>query len=83
MILEFASLTEMFAQKTSDGDIDVAPIINSKYQETAFQRSFNVSACLRVTVTTTLEQSPGHEVDHGASRSCIKMFSRSTGFVIE
>ena len=44
LILAFASLTEMFAQKASDDDIDAAPIINSKFQETAFQRAFNAVA---------------------------------------
>ena len=44
LILAFASLTEMFAQKASDEDQDVAPIINSKFQETAFQKAFNASA---------------------------------------
>ena len=34
MILSFASLTEMFAQKAED-DVPT-PIINSKYQETVF-----------------------------------------------
>ncbi len=48
MILAFTSLTEMFAQKEdiSEKEIDKknknvpAPIINSKYQETIFQRVF-------------------------------------------
>ena len=31
LILAFASLTGMFAQKSTDDDIDVAPIINSKF----------------------------------------------------
>lgn len=44
LILAFASLTEMFAQKASDEDQDAAPIINSKFQETAFQKAFNASA---------------------------------------
>lgn len=44
LILAFASLTDMFAQKASEGDVDAAPIINSKYQETVFQRAFNASA---------------------------------------
>lgn len=44
LILAFASLTDMFAQKASDSDKDVAPIINSKYQETAFQRAFHAYA---------------------------------------
>ena len=44
LILSFASLTGMFAQKAIDENADSAPIINSKYQETAFQRSFGAVA---------------------------------------
>ena len=46
MILSFASLTEMFAQKAENDDEDVilSPIINSKYQETVFQKVFNAFA---------------------------------------
>lgn len=44
LILAFASLTEMFAQKVSNEGEGIAPIINSKYQETAFQRAFNAAA---------------------------------------
>lgn len=44
LILAFASLTDMFAQKVSDSDQKVAPIINSKFQETAFQRAFSAVA---------------------------------------
>lgn len=46
MILAFASLTEMFAQKAENGEDEVAisPIINSKYQETIFQRVFKATA---------------------------------------
>lgn len=44
LILAFASLTEMFAQKASEEDAEVAPIINSKFQETAFQRAFHAVA---------------------------------------
>lgn len=44
LILAFASLTGMFAQKTKEEDTEVAPIINSKFQETAFQRAFNANA---------------------------------------
>lgn len=42
MILAFASLSEMFAQKaaTADGG-KIAPIVNSKYQETVFQKAFD------------------------------------------
>lgn len=39
LILAFASLTEMFAQKSSE-DSDPVPIINSKFQERSFQKSF-------------------------------------------
>lgn len=42
MILSFASLTEMFAQK-SDDSVPI-PIVNSKYQETVFQRVFRAVA---------------------------------------
>lgn len=46
MILAFASLTEMFAQKAENTEevIELSPIINSKYQETVFQRAFHASA---------------------------------------
>lgn len=44
LILAFTSLTGMFAQKTTDGDNEVAPIINSKFQETAFQKAFEAYA---------------------------------------
>lgn len=44
LILAFASLTGMFAQKSNDDDSEAAPIINSKFQETAFQRAFNAYA---------------------------------------
>lgn len=44
LILAFASLTGMFAQKSMVDDGDVAPINNSKFQETAFQRAFDAYA---------------------------------------
>ncbi|OJI11715.1 hypothetical protein BJI45_00435 [Limosilactobacillus reuteri] len=44
LITNFASLSEAFAQKEEDDDSIVAPIINSKFQETAFQRCFNAFA---------------------------------------
>lgn len=46
MILAFASLTEMFAQKSENDNKNekLSPIINSKYQETVFQRVFHASA---------------------------------------
>jgi len=41
MILAFASLTEMFAQKADiNGHLPI-PILNSKYQETVFQKVFD------------------------------------------
>ena len=43
MILVFASITEMFAQKAENNTI-LAPIINSKYQETVFQKVFKATA---------------------------------------
>lgn len=44
LILAFASLTGMFAQKSTKGDSEATPIINSKFQETAFQRAFKANA---------------------------------------
>lgn len=44
LILAFASLTEMFAQKSTEDETGIAPIINSKFQETAFQRAFHAYA---------------------------------------
>jgi hypothetical protein len=44
LILAFASLTGMFAQKSYDNDSNVSPIINSKFQETAFQKAFDAYA---------------------------------------
>ena len=44
MILAFSSLTEMFAQKADDKEVLPSPIINSKYQETVFQKVFHAFA---------------------------------------
>lgn len=52
LILAFASLTDLFAQKASvDGSSEErkkddipSPIINSKFQETVFQKAFHASA---------------------------------------
>lgn len=51
LILNFASLSEAFSQKVevdSEGEEDlqqnIAPIVNSKFQETVFQRSFEAYA---------------------------------------
>lgn len=44
MILAFAGLTEMFAQKADDDQNKVlTPIVNSKYQETVFAKVFGAS----------------------------------------
>lgn len=43
-IINFSSLSEAFAQKENDNNQKIiAPIINSKYQETAFRRAFNAT----------------------------------------
>lgn len=44
LILAFASLTDMFAQKSTEEGKNATPIINSKFQETAFQRAFHATA---------------------------------------
>lgn len=44
IILAFASLTEMFTQKAIEDNEIPAPIINSKFQETIFQKAFNAYA---------------------------------------
>ncbi len=45
LILAFASLTAMFSQKTrSDDENYLSPIINSKFQETVFQKAFSAFA---------------------------------------
>lgn len=50
LILAFASLSEMFAQKSENSEDEnkdtglPAPIVNSKFQETVFQKAFNASA---------------------------------------
>ncbi|MGZ9789698.1 hypothetical protein ACXYTD_06075 [Staphylococcus hominis] len=40
LITNFASLSEAFSQKSEDINTTVAPIVNSKFQETVFQKSF-------------------------------------------
>ena len=40
LILAFASLTSMFTQK-SENDVIPSPIVNSKFQETVFQKVFH------------------------------------------
>ena len=42
LITNFASLSEAFAQKSDDDDI-VSPIVNSKFQESSFQFSFDAT----------------------------------------
>lgn len=41
LILAFASLTDMFSQKSEQDDIVPAPIVNSKFQETVFQKALD------------------------------------------
>lgn len=43
LITNFASLSEAFAQKSSDANLIIAPIINSKFQEASFKKSFNAT----------------------------------------
>ncbi|MCK8628134.1 hypothetical protein [Fructobacillus cardui] len=44
LITNFASLSEAFAQKEDEtANVIIAPIINSKYQETSFKNSFNAT----------------------------------------
>ncbi|OHO69666.1 hypothetical protein HMPREF2580_01780 [Staphylococcus sp. HMSC036D05] len=40
LITNFASLSEAFSQKSEENNDNVAPIVNSKFQETVFQRAF-------------------------------------------
>ena len=44
MILVFASLTELFAQKATENKEYITPILNSKYQETVFRKVFHAYA---------------------------------------
>lgn len=44
LILSFASLTNMFAQKSEDEETILSPIVNSKFQETAFQKTLHAYA---------------------------------------
>ncbi len=44
MILAFASLTEVFSQKAESENNVLTPILNSKYQETVFQKVFHANA---------------------------------------
>lgn len=42
LITNFASLSKVFSQKSSESDQNnITPIVNSKFQETAFQKAFN------------------------------------------
>ncbi|WP_288455330.1 hypothetical protein [uncultured Acinetobacter sp.] len=42
LIQNFASLSKVFSQKSSDSDgNNITPIVNSKFQETAFQKAFD------------------------------------------
>lgn len=44
MMLAFASLTELFAQKSDMTNGSLIPILNSKYQEAMFQKVFSATA---------------------------------------
>lgn len=44
LITNFASLSEAFAQKAESEMETIAPIVNSKFQETVFQRAFDAVA---------------------------------------
>ncbi len=54
MILAFASLTEMFAQKT-DEQKELVPVLNSKYQEKVFHKTFG--ACVEDIGNTSYDAS--------------------------
>ena len=54
MILAFASLTEMFAQKT-DEQHELVPVLNSKYQEKVFHKTFG--ACVEDIGNTSYDAS--------------------------
>lgn len=43
LITNFASLSEAFAQKSGGDDTIIAPIINSKFQEASFKKTFNAT----------------------------------------
>lgn len=43
-ICNFASLSKIFSQKSDLEDFKITPIVNSKFQETVFQKSFNAKA---------------------------------------
>lgn len=43
LILAFASLSEVFAQKNVEDVQALVPIINTKYQETVFNKAFHAS----------------------------------------
>lgn len=76
MILAFASLTEMFAQKEDDGTVP-APIINSKYQETVFQKVFGAFA--EDIGNTSYDASLIHPVTNTKYLIGIKTFGISSG----
>lgn len=43
LITNFASLSEAFTQKHEESNFIVTPIVNSKFQETVFQKAFNAT----------------------------------------
>lgn len=75
LITNFASLSEAFAQKEEDIDSIVAPIVNSKFQETAFQKCFN--ACAEDIANTSYDAS----IDAGNKKYLIgiKTFGLKSG----
>ena len=77
LILAFASLTEVFAQKTNDFSKKVTkPIINSKFQETIFQKAFNATA--EDIGNTSYDASLNTK--NGRYLIGIKTFSRESGY---
>lgn len=76
MILAFASLTEMFAQK--ENNETPAPIINSKYQETVFQKVFKAFA--EDLGNTSYDASLIHPVTKAKYLIGIKTFGIASGY---
>lgn len=44
LICNFASMTKIFSQKSENEDYSITPIVNSKFQETVFQKAFHAKA---------------------------------------
>lgn len=78
LITNFASLSKVFSQKSSDSnDNDITPIVNSKFQETAFQKSFNALSedIANTSYDASVELNNGQKYLVG-----IKSFGYSSGF---